>query len=110
ADEARVNLFEVTRLSIGKVAPEIDGNGIDGKSLKLSDYRGRVVVLSFWASWCGPCMAMVPHERALVQRMKGKRFALLGINGDQNLESAKHAIQTAGITWPSWQNRRGPDG
>ena len=45
------NLFEIRNLSIGKVAPEIDGEDIDGNSMKLSDYRGKVVVLDFWGDW-----------------------------------------------------------
>ena len=55
--------------SLGKPAPEIDGVDLDGRSMKLSDYRGKVVLLSFWATWCGPCMKMVPHEREI-----GKTF------------------------------------
>ena len=50
-------------LAVGKPAPEIEGVDVDGKPLKLSDYKGKVVVLVFWGSWCGPCMAQVPHER-----------------------------------------------
>ena len=52
----------VHNLAVGKPAPEINGVDFDGKPLKLSDYRGKVVVLVFWGTWCGPCMAEVPHE------------------------------------------------
>src|SRR2546430_15416373 len=51
ADAARGQLFEMRNLAIGKVAPEIEGEDVDGKSFKLSDYRGKVVVIDFWGDW-----------------------------------------------------------
>ena len=106
---AEAALFEARNLGIGKVAPEITGDDIEGVSLKLSDYRGKVVVLSFWATWCGPCMAMVPHERSLVKRMEGKPFALLGFNGDDDRSAANAAVRRENMTWRSWWDR-GRDG
>ncbi len=50
-ESAASELFELRHLSIGKVAPEIDGEDIDGKVFKLSEYRGKVVVLDFWGHW-----------------------------------------------------------
>lgn len=107
---AKAELYELDHLEVGKVAPEIEGEDIDGKKLKLSDYRGKVVVLSFWASWCGPCMAMVPSEVRLVERMKGKPFALVGVNGDTIREDAKRAVEKEKMAWPSFWSKEGPDG
>jgi thiol-disulfide isomerase/thioredoxin len=107
---AKAELYELNHLSPGKVAPEIEGEDIDGKKLKLSDYHGKIVVLSFWASWCGPCMAMVPSEARLAERMKGKPFALVGVNGDAIRDDAKHAIEKEKMTWPSFWSKKGPDG
>ena len=108
---AKAELYELNHLSLGKVAPEIEGEGIDGKELKLSDYRGKVVVLSFWASWCGPCMGMVPSERRLAKRMNGKPFALIGVNGDdEDRDAVKHVVEKEKMTWPSFWSRKGPDG
>jgi thiol-disulfide isomerase/thioredoxin len=104
ADAARPALFELQNLAVGKTAPEIEGEDIDGKPMKLSDYRGKVVVLSFWASWCGPCMGLVPDERALVDRLNGKPFVLLGINGDTDRAKAKEVVEKERITWRSWWN------
>ncbi len=95
-------------LSIGQVAPEIEGNDIDGKPLNLSDNRGEAVVLIFWGSWCPPCMAMVPHERSLAERLEGKPFLLLGVNSDEDRESARKAIQKERITWRSWSDGKPP--
>ena len=72
ADVARDRLDEMDNLVAGKPAPAIDGTGMDGKPLKLSDYRGKVVLLVFWGTWCGPCMAEVPQERELAERLQGQ--------------------------------------
>jgi thiol-disulfide isomerase/thioredoxin len=107
---AKAELYEINHLSVGKAAPEIEGEDIDGNKLKLSDYRGKVVVLSFWASWCGPCMQMVPSEVGLANQMKGKPFALVGVNGDLDRDAAKHAVENEKMTWPSFWNKDGPNG
>ncbi len=88
-------------LAIGRLAPEIVGTGMDGKPLKLTDYRGKVVVLVFWASWCGPCMEQLPHEVALAQRLAGRPFIILGVNMDRTFAAAQTAIQNEGILWPN---------
>ena len=86
---------------VGTVAPEIEGEDFEGKHVKLSDYRGKVVVVAFWASWCRPCMNMVPHERALVERFRDKPFVLLGVNNDEDPESALKAIRAQRMGWRS---------
>ena len=93
--------------SLGKPAPDIDGLGTDGRRMKLSDYRGKVVLLNFWATWCGPCMKLVPHERELVKRLQGKPFVLVGVNGDDDLQAATAAAAERGMTWPSFRDGNG---
>jgi len=108
---AEQNLFALENFSLGKKAPEISAEGVDGKKFKLSDSRGTICVLNFWASWCGPCMQMVPVERALAQRMQGKSFTMIGVNGDAILSDAKHAMEREKMTWPSfWNGMEGPKG
>lgn len=102
AEAAELALYEMRDLAVGKPAPEIAADDLDGRPMKLSDFRGRVVVVSFWATWCGPCMALVPHERELVKSLEGKPFALLGINGDEDRDKARRAVGREGMAWPSW--------
>ena len=101
---ARAQLDDLHNLAVGKPAPEIDGGDFEGKPLKLSDFKGKVVALVFWGTWCGPCMAVIPRERDLVERLKGKPFALLGINCDADKPAAIKALASERITWPNWHD------
>ena len=60
------------------------------------------MVVVFWGTWCGPCMGLVPHEKALVKRFKDRPFALLGVNSDSDRQKLQATMEREGITWPSW--------
>jgi thiol-disulfide isomerase/thioredoxin len=97
-------------LEIGMAAPETRGLDTRGGPMRLSDFRGKVVVLDFWGDWCPHCRDMYPHERSLVKRLEGKPFALVGINSDKNLEELHTAMEREQITWPSWFDGGGTGG
>jgi thiol-disulfide isomerase/thioredoxin len=101
---AKGMLFEIRHLGLGKVAPEIEGEDADGVRFKLGDYRGKVVVLTFSGNWCGPCLAMYPQERALVDRHKGKPFALVSVNTDRDVATLKKSIASGEVTWRCWSD------
>ena len=108
---AEGELFVLRNLSVGKVAPDIEGEDAEGKKFKLSDYRGKVVVLDFWALWCGPCMQLVPHEIELVKRLKDMPFAMIGVDFDATKEELKKGEKENGIIWRSFHDgRQGPIG
>jgi RNA polymerase sigma factor (sigma-70 family) len=91
ADEARRELFKIRDLAIGKPAPTAEGPDVDGKPMKLSDYRGKVVVLTFNAGWSHE--GKNPLERALVERMKGRPCVLLSVNCDSEKETLLKSIR-----------------
>jgi peroxiredoxin len=95
-------LFAMRNLAVGKVALEVEGKDEEGQSFKLSDYRGKVVVLTFSGNWCGPCVGMYPQERALVAKLKAKPFAMVSVSTDQAVETLKKAIDEGDITWRCW--------
>lgn len=110
-DIARAELFELRHLRVGKAAPNIEGEDLDGITFDLNRYRGKVVLLVFWAGWCGPCMADVPHERELVEKYKNRPFVLVGVNGDDTMAEAKVVAENAKISWRSfWNGSSGPRG
>ncbi len=101
-EDAARQLHELRDLVPGKLAPEIVGDDVDGRQFKLSDYRGRVVLLTFSANWCGPCRAMYPLERDLFERLKDKHFAVVSVNADPEKETLRKIIKSGEVTWPCW--------
>jgi peroxiredoxin len=103
-------LFALRNLALGKAAPDIEGDDLDGKKFKLSDYRGKVVVLIFCGHWCGPCRQMNPRKQNLVKRHADKPFALLEVNSDDDREAVKRTVAKEKLTWRCWFDggREGP--
>jgi len=96
--------FKMEHLTVGGVAPEIVGEDIAGKPMKLSDYRGKVVLLDFWGDWCVACRMLLPFNRALVKEMEGRPFELLGVNSDTDRIYARKVELTQKISWRSFWN------
>jgi peroxiredoxin len=109
AEIATGELFAARNLATGNVAPEIECRDHEGKAFRLGDYRGKVVVLTFSGNWCGPCVAMYPQERALVERMKGRPFALVSVSTDTDDGTLRKSIGSGEITWRCWWDG-GPEG
>lgn len=93
-------------LKVGNKAPEIIENDVNGKPLKLSSLQGKVVLIDFWASWCGPCRRENPTVVAAYQKYKntkfkvGDGFAVFSISLDDNKNSWEAAIKADNLDWP----------
>ncbi|HTM56577.1 MAG TPA: TlpA disulfide reductase family protein [Pirellulales bacterium] len=99
---ASAMLFELQHLQNGQVAPEITGKDIDGIEFKLSDYRGRVVLLQFSANWCGPCKAMYPDIRKLVAELEEEPFSMLAVMADKKVSTVIDDTKSGDIRWRTW--------
>jgi peroxiredoxin len=82
-------------------APQFKLQSRDGKMVSLADLKGQVVMVNFWATWCGPCRQEMPHLEALYERYNSLGFTLVGINVEDNPEGAKKWLEENGpVTFP----------
>jgi len=85
---------------VGNVAPDFNAEDLDGNRITLSDYRGKVVLLDFWATWCGPCMHEMPNVRAAYEKYKGNGFRVIGISLDTQQEILEAVLERERMNWP----------
>jgi peroxiredoxin len=88
-------------VDVGRKAPDISGESTSGVPVRLSGYKGKVVLLDFWATWCQPCRAMIPHEMELNRQFDTRPFAILGISRDNKREDLKNFVDREKIPWPN---------
>jgi peroxiredoxin/transglutaminase-like putative cysteine protease len=81
-DAAERAEFEIEHLGVGKEAPDIVGQDVEGSHFALSDYRGKVVVLVFCGEWCGACRTLYPYWEKLLEKLSHRAFAIVGVNSD----------------------------
>ena len=97
---------QMATLNVGDKAPELAFNSPDGKILKLSSLKGKVVLIDFWASWCGPCRQENPNVVKTYNQYKdrvfknGKGFEIFSVSLDQNKDAWVNAIKKDGLVWP----------
>jgi thiol-disulfide isomerase/thioredoxin len=107
-------IWMVTKLGIGKEAPEIVGKDFDNVEFKLSESRGKVTVVVFTGEWCGPCRSEYPYHRLLLELHKDKPFAIVGINSDPKLDVARQGKIDSRLSYRAWwdghaaKNTEGP--
>ncbi|MFY9511132.1 MAG: TlpA disulfide reductase family protein [Rubrivivax sp.] len=81
-------------------APDFTLKALDGKNLRLAEQRGSVVLVNFWASWCGPCKVEMPHLNKLYDKYRSAGFTMLGVNVDEDPRTASGAAAKLAVRFP----------
>lgn len=103
-------LDEYIRLAafgVGSVMPNFTLKTPDGKDISLEDFKGKYVLVDFWASWCGPCLREMPNVVKLYKECKGKNFEIFGVSLDNKKDAWVKAIKANGMKWPQGSDLKG---
>jgi thiol-disulfide isomerase/thioredoxin len=92
--------FAVFSQEVSKEAPAITGKSVSGETINLSDFKGKVVILDFWASWCGPCKLEFPYLIELYNKYSDKDFSVLAVNVDENSSNMSKFLTNFGKDVP----------
>ena len=98
AEEYRKKADPMAEL-VGKVVPDFSATALDGKPISLQDYRGKVVLLDFWAVWCGPCLGEMPNVKRVYNIYKDQGFDIIGVSLDTDETRLRNYLKENNIPW-----------
>src|SRR5215213_9705262 len=110
AHQAEANKMKAN-LKTGAPFPGFEEKDLDGKPLSVAGLKGKVVLIDFWATWCGPCVAELPNVLKAYEKYHGQGFEIIGISLDQDKEKLTSFMKEKKMTWPQyfdgkgWQNK-----
>ena len=90
----------VEAIAPAAAAPDFTLRTMNGPNLRLAEQRGRVVMVNFWATWCGPCRQEMPHLNRLYEKYRASGFVLLGVNVDDDTRNAAELANKLGLKFP----------
>lgn len=102
ADAEGELLYSLRSTTVGGFVSDVTAPRLDGTADSLSNYSGQVVLVDFWATWCGPCIAAFPKLREMTAELPEKHFQIVGINVDAELETAEGYLEDNPLPWVVW--------
>jgi peroxiredoxin len=105
-----IGKIKVRWVQAGIVAPEFEARTLDDQPFKLSELKGKVLLLDFWATWCAPCVAELPNVKAAYEKYKADGFEVVGVSFDKHAETAKKFVASKQLAWTQVWAEKADDG
>lgn len=105
------DVVDLKALPIGSPFPDFSEKDIDGKDLSVGKYKGKIVLVDFWATWCGPCVAELPNVLQTYEKYHSKGFEVIGISLDSDKGKLTSFVKAKNMPWPQafdgggWKNK-----
>lgn len=93
-------VFQEGRIAIGGEPIAIQGKDLNGRTISLEQYKGKVVLIDFWATWCPPCRAEIPNVAEVYKKYKDRGFEVIGVSLDREVGKLESYVKKNGINWP----------
>jgi peroxiredoxin len=93
-------------VKIGDPTPAFNLQTLDGKTVNIASYKGKVVLLDFWATWCGPCRKALPELKSLLQQNTGKPLVVISVSADEDRAAVQEFVRANGMSWTqAWDSQ-----
>jgi peroxiredoxin len=104
AEQGQVQELSAMPVAVNFPAPELSLTDIDGRNVSLDDYRGRVVLVNLWATWCPPCKAELPALQSFYDANKDQGFVIIGIDDGETADIVAPFVGEYGLTYQIWMD------
>ena len=102
AEVENMRKYVAKAINLGELLPDVTAKTLEGVEQTLADFKGKVVLIDVWATWCGPCIAGLPKLREVAEKFEGTNFTVLSVSADRDVQTVKDFLKEEELPWDHW--------